>query len=339
MKIKRKSILDALRAVQPGVASKESIQQSASFVFDDGRVFSYNDEISVSVPLVTGLTGSVPAKEFQAFISKLKVEDIDIKSEGNELLIVAGKSQAGICMEDEIKLPLEELGMPEDWTELPKEFSNAVQACLFSTGKDQTKFMLTHVHVNGDCVESSDGYRATRYYMAEGSESCFPENLLIPLNAAKNIVSYGVNEYSITNGWLHFRNADDIVFSCRWPDGDTYPNIDHLIDAQGTPIQLPAGLLEVMDRAVVLADGERLTLFMEGNGSLIMSTEKDTGWFEEETDIDYKGNPLEFDMYPDFLSKILKIKATTTVNDKLMKFETNEFIHVVALLPPKKKGK
>lgn len=334
MKINRKELLKALQAVKPGVATNETIEQSASFVFNDNRVFSYNDEISVSVPLKLDLTGSVPAKEFLALINKMSAEEVTLTVNGNEIQVVGGKSKAGLRLESEIKLPLEEIGMPEGWNELPAKFCEGVQFCLFSAGKDQTKYILTHIHVSQDCVESSDGYRATRYYMHE--DQAFSTPLLIPTVAAKDVVAYTPHEYATTDGWLHFRNKDDMVFSCRCAD-ETYPNIDIFIEAKGESIQLPEGLDAIMDRGSVLSEGQRLTIILEDGGNLVLATENDAGWFEEETKVAYKGKPLEFDIYPEFLTKILKVKAEVTVSEKLMKFETDDFTHVVALLTTKKK--
>ena len=47
MKINRKDLIKVLKKVQPGLASQEIIEQSGAFVFTDGRVFTYNDEIAV----------------------------------------------------------------------------------------------------------------------------------------------------------------------------------------------------------------------------------------------------------------------------------------------------
>lgn len=338
MKLKRAELLAALKAVTPGLSAKDTIAQASSFVFDKGRVFSYNDEISVSAPFKSGFTGSVPAKEFSALINKLKAEEITLTVEKNELHVSSGKSQAGLRLEDEIKLPLEELGMPNSWTLLPKTFNAGVKACIFSAGKDQTKYVLTHIHVNGDVIESSDGYRATRFYMEEGCAGLFPEPLLIPAGAAKYVTDYQPTSYAITNGWIHFSNESGLVFSTRWPEGESFPDISAFVDAEGHTITLPAELSDMMDRGTVLAEGNRLTIILD-KGTLVLATESDAGWFEEETKIEYKGEGLEFDTYPEFLSSILKMKAKVSVTPKLMKFETDDMVHVVALLPLQKKGK
>lgn len=338
MKIKRTELLEALKAVQPGTSSNETIQQSCSFVFDNDRIFTYNDEISVSTPFKLGITASVPAKEFQALINKLKGEDVTIESDGSELRIASGKSNAGLRMEEEIKLPLEELGMAEDWITLPADFDKAVKECLFSCGKDQTKYLLTHVHVKGDYAESSDGYRATRYTMEKVEKDTFETPLLIPAGAAKYVVTYRPCEYAFTDGWIHFRNDADEIFSCRWPEGETFPDLDTLFSISGESLTLPEELIGMMERGKVLAEGNRISVILEKN-TLIIATENQSGWFEEEAPMVYKGKALEFDTYPEFLSSILKMKAKTEVSDKVLKFETDDLVHVVALLPPQKRGK
>lgn len=335
MKIKRSILSDALKAVQPGLATKEMINQSASFVFTEGRVFTYNDEVAVSMPLAVDFEGAVSAKEFQALINKFKTEEISIELNKGELLVTGGKSKAGLRLETNITLPLEELGMPEEWIELPEKFCKAVQFCLFSASKDANKAVLMNIHVFDQFVESCDNYRVTQYDMGKDAEGVFDEELLIPASAAKDIIVNKPVEYAITDGWLHFRNEDDITFSCRYFEAE-YPDFSVFLECVGTNIEFPATLPDILDRADVLSDGERVTIILEGN-DLIVTTENDAGWFEEGIDTKYKGKPVEFDIQPDFMKSIMKFNGTAVIGERALRFDSENFVHVVKLLMPKAK--
>ena len=51
MKINKQQFIEALELVKPGLAAKEIIEQSTSFVFRAGQVITYNDEVAVHAPV------------------------------------------------------------------------------------------------------------------------------------------------------------------------------------------------------------------------------------------------------------------------------------------------
>ena len=48
MKLNKADLQRALEIVKPGLANKEMIEHSTSFAFINGKVITYNDEISLS---------------------------------------------------------------------------------------------------------------------------------------------------------------------------------------------------------------------------------------------------------------------------------------------------
>jgi DNA polymerase III sliding clamp (beta) subunit (PCNA family) len=339
MKIKRLELLSALQAVSPGLASKEVIEQSTCFIFLDDQVITYNDEIAVSSPIEVGFEGAVPAKEFQALISKLKSDDVELELDesGGELRLKGSKAKSGFRVDSDIKLPIKDLAQPDDsdWIKLPASFCDAVSFCLFSVSKDQTKQVLTCIHVHSTFVESTDNFRVTRYDM--GKTKSFKEPLLIPAQAARAVVGYKPTQYAKTDGWLHFKNESGLQFSCRI-FSEEFPVIAHLMDVTGNKLQFPASLDEIMDRANVFSNGERITITAEGN-KLTVASEGDTGWFNEAARITFDAEPIIFEISPEFMKSILKHTDTAELTEKLLKFSGENFTHVVALMKPVKKEK
>lgn len=333
MKINRMLLLNALNAVMPGIAQREVIEQSASFVFTKGRVFSYNDEVAVSHPIKLDLEGAIPAKAFRALINKVRTEEINLKINKGELFLSSSKAKAGLRLETEISLPLEEIGMPIDWIELPETFCEAIKFCLFSASKDESKAVLTCLHVFDNFVESCDNYRITCYNMGEGTHKAFPEDLLIPAFAAKDIVSNDPVEYAVTDGWLHFRNKKDVTYSCRYMEGE-YPDFSPFLECDGDSIEFPEGLTEILERADVLSDGERVSIILESD-SLLVCSENESGWFEETCTIEFDGEGVEFDIHPEFMKSLLKFKGRAAISDKVLRFDSESFCHVVQLLAQK----
>lgn len=331
MKINRIELVQACKSVFAGVAVKELIAQSSSFVFKNDRIYSYNDEVAVSYPMGVGFEGAVPAKEFLSLITKVKAAEIALTVNKGELILVGSKAKAGLRLDENIILPLEDIGMPEEWIELPEIFNKAVSFCLFSASKDDSKAILQNIHIKGQFVESCDNYRLTRYNMGDSLD----DELLIPAEAAKDIVSHKPTEYAITEGWLHFRNDEDVTFSCRKFEAE-YPDFTPYLKCEGEEIVFPSTLPEIMDRADVLSDGARVSIILEKD-LLIVCTENQAGWFEESVETKYAGTDAEFEIQPEFIKSILKHKGTATVGEKVLKFESDDFQHVVQLLVPKKK--
>ena len=164
MKIDRQKLQEALAIVKPGLATKELLEQTTSFAFLGTRVVTYNDELSVSHP-VEGLDfrGAIKAEELYGLLSRLNKGEVDVELTKKELLIQCGRVKAGLALEREIELPIEEeIGLIEDWHSIPdqaqfaKHLKFAMQTC--SGDMSQQKLTCVCVRKNG-LVQGSDGFR------------------------------------------------------------------------------------------------------------------------------------------------------------------------------------
>ena len=63
-----------LEAVSPGLATREAIEQSSCFVFKDGRVMTFNDEVACSIDCELGFDGAVAAKPLRSAVWALEAE-------------------------------------------------------------------------------------------------------------------------------------------------------------------------------------------------------------------------------------------------------------------------
>jgi len=338
MKVNRLELINALQAVMPGLSQREIILQSTSFVFtEDGAVVTYNDEIAVSHPIKVNFVGAVPAKEFFAFINKIKTEEIEITASDSEI-IVGSKAKAGLRLEPNITLPIQDLAQPEDsdWKKLPKSFCEAASFCMFTVSRDQTKPVLTCLHVNGQYIESTDNYRITRFDMGAEAKKIFKgdhASLLIPAHAAKSIIGYSPISFATTEGWAHFKNAEGLQFSCRIFE-EEFPDIEQYMKVSGDIVQFPASLIDILDKASVFSNGERVTISLE-EGKLLVTSEGTSGWFKEPARVNYEGESIAFEISPDFMKSIRKITDTAEISKNVMKFSGENFTHIVALIKAK----
>ena len=334
MKANRKKLLADLSLVKAGLATKEVLEQSTSFVFQGGFVYTYNDEIAISHPVDIDVTGALRAKEFLALLNKTADAELDLVTTDAGLEVKGKKYTATIKLSAEILLPINELEIPTEWDPLPKNFGAAVKFCLFSVSKDMTKPALTCIHAFADKVESSDNHRLTIRYFAK---PFFKEPLLIPANAAKELVGFGAISYKACGGWLHFCSENDTVFSCRTYDDLLFPSLEKVIELEDSgEVKFPEDMQETLGRASIFSESQlkldqRIKVGLDGK-NLTIEGQGDAGKIKETARVRYTGEPCHFYINPDFLASVLKLKSSALVGADRLLFEDDEFIHVVALL-------
>lgn len=327
--MKRQDLLNALELVKPGLANREIIQQSTSFAFMNGRVVTYNDEISISHPIKElDIEGIVQADELYKFLSKTKAEEIVAETKDNEIQITAGKAKVGLILNQEIALPLEEIGKKSKWKTLPDDFMDAVKFTLFSCSKDMSRPKLTCLNIRKDgIIESSDGYRLTQFQISVIPIPAF----LLPGTSAQELIKYDMNKIAHGEGWIHFKNDFDTVFSCRIFD-ESFPDTKKLIEVKGTQIQFPKSMQRILERAMVFAKRDH---FLNESINIEIVKKKITikaksasGWFEESANIRYRGESITVSVNPAFLKDILDRLRTCILGECRAKFEGNNWVHV-----------
>lgn len=328
MKINRNEILSVLETLQKGLSQKEVVQQSSSIIFKKGYAFSYNDEVAVSHPIKTDLVGAVPGKELYQLISKVSSEEVELTIKDNELFVKGSRAKAGLRLEAEIHLPLDELGSPDKWIELPENFCEAVSFCIPTCCKDLTFPALVCVHITSEYAESCDNYRVTRCEFVEASKA-FKKPILVPASNLKAILDTNPVEFASTDGWVHFKNEEGVIISSRTYQ-DEFPDVEGFLQVKGKKTSLPKNLNSVLDRANVISDGERITIEVE-DSVLTVKAQGKAGWFEEKMKTK-EGVNFEFDITPEFLKSVLKLDAEMIVGKTMLAFKGEGFIHSVLLL-------
>ena len=334
MKLNKTELQRALEIVKPGLANKEMIEHSTSFAFINGKVITYNDEISLSHP-VPGLEieGAVQATELYQLLSKLKKDDIEITVEGGQIILKSSsRSRAGLTLQQDIKLPLEEIGDVGKWKTLPEDFSRQVDFATGSCSRDMSKPVLTCVHVNKDGrIESSDGFCISRSKM----EKAMPvKTFLLPASSAVQLGRLIPTKIAEGTGWIHFKTDEGTVMSCRIFE-DEFPDIDAFLVVEGITVTFPKTIVDALDKASVFSKrdhflDEHVTVVLQDNRIQVKSKSL-TGWFEEELNMKYSDAPLSFDITPYLLRGILEETLTCVVCEDRLKFEGADWEYVTTL--------
>lgn len=336
MDVNRKKLQEALERVRPGLSNNEVIEQSTTFAFMNGRVVTYNDEVSVSHPVegLDELSGAVEASKLYPFLNKLTGDEVRMSmNEKFELVVASGKARAGFLLQQEIKLPLnEEVAQKGKWKLLPENFVKAISFVITACGSSMNRPVLTCIHVNrAGYVEGSDGYRIARY---ELSGEMPVDTFLIPAASASDLIKISPNRIAEGKGWVHFRTVDKTEFACRIFE-DKYPNTVPFLKVEGKALTLPKDINDMLNRASIFA--KRETILEESvkisleKGILRMNSDDETGWFEEETEMDYKEGKMHFSIAPYLLRSILNETQGCTLGEQRIKFEGEGWKYVSLL--------
>jgi len=329
--MQKQELITALEKVKPGLANKDFIEQSTSFAFMDGKVITYNDEISISHPVKDlKIEGAVQAEELYQFLSKTKTKEIKITTTDNEVQIKSGKSKAGLTLHNEIKLPLKEMKSQGKWKSLPDGIIEAMKFTMFSCSRDMSKPVLTCVNVTDKYVEASDNFRITRYKIP----SIPVKSFLIPVTSVRELIKYEVKKIAEGEGWIHFKTEDGTVFSCRIFE-DTFPDVSRYMKVKGETVLFPRSIKSLLDQASVFVKednklDEAVAIFISDR-NIRVKGKGDAGWFEGEAKIQYKGSPISFSVNPTFLQDILDKLTSCIIGENVMKFSGNNWDHVISL--------
>ena len=338
--MQKQELLKALEAVRPGLAKNDLIEQTTSFAFMDKRVVTFNDEISVSYPIDIGITGAVRAEELYALLHKIipkKDDQIDIEQAENEIRIHGKRTTAGVKLQNEINLPLDEVDeVQEEWHPVPKDLFEALKLCAFSASKDMTRPILTCLCCNAKkgAVYSSDSYRISKRLL-KGLEQSF----LIPATVASELVKYNFTHYQVQENWVHFKDEQDgTLFSFRTVEGE-FPIErveEYLQEGEESYVELPADMRGALDRAGIFAKREsvidqEVQIEIKGN-CLTVTGRGEYGWLTEKMKIDNSiGKDCSFLINPNFLQQVLDLTNKFNVTETFARFTGPEFTHLLAL--------
>lgn len=339
MKINRANLLTALEIVKPGLANKDLIEQSTSFAFMGDRIVTYNDDISISHPIQgLELQGAIKAEKLYQILGKLKQEEISLEISTGEIVLKSGRAKAGLAIQAEIKLPLEEeVAYKEKWKTLPKKFVEAVSMTMGSAAKSMTRPILTCVNIRKDgVVESSDNYRVMQYNMKEEMPI---ETILLPVSAAVVMVKLLPNKIAKGKGWIHFKNEEGTILSCR-VFSDKFPDTTLVMEGKGTKFVFPEAVKDLIERVSVFAKRDHMLdeviHISMYDGKLKMRGESDTEWFEETIKMDFKGDETSFYITPYLLKSIVSQTNSGILAKGKLKFKGDNWTYVAFLKTPKK---
>ena len=331
----RKKLLGMLETLQPGLAPHDAIEQATNFVFKDGFVWSFNDEIAVSHPLPANLelTGAVAAEPLLKLLAKSSGDTVVLAATEDELFVKCGKGQAGIAFA-EVKLPVETIPMPKEdgWWKTDLDFLEKLRLASLSVERSKSMQILSCVSIEETRALGCDNFQLT-VAAFEKPLKCF-KPVLLQGSMLRHVLPFLPNGVAQVGNWIHFINKDDVVLSCRITEGE-YPDVSGFLNVEGTRVKLPEALSDLLERAGVFTDskeeGNKVNLVLGKDGSLKVSSRNGSGWFKETLEAPSKGIEFQLDVDPEILRSALKLGHTLVVGKAAMLMNGKNFQHVISL--------
>jgi hypothetical protein len=338
--MKRIALLNALKMVLPGVDKSGStvLEGANTFIFDGQYIKSFNDNLSVSYPFETKIKCSIKAEEFFKSIDKMSGEDINIELKDSKLQINDGSTELLMNIsEANIEQYIDNFDLDNlDWKDLPKDFFEGINQCIFSASTRPDQGVLNAISINGKNIMSSDNLRIS-WFVMDGEI----DTLLLPLNAAKELCKIPkLSSYFIGENWAHFAN-EEVIISTRIMLGE-YPStkIEELFTPENsTKYSFPAGTSKSLEKAEILSYSDPegnydnfISIYAQKD-HLFFKGERIYGSIKDKIKIDPKSFPadIEIRIAPSFLKSILAHSNEFQVkNESLILFSSNKFKHLIS---------
>jgi hypothetical protein len=337
--INRTKFLSQLELLQAGLSSRELLEQSSCFVFKDGVVHTFNDEVSCSIPTeLASFTGAIVAAPLLAILRKMPEDQVTIEATASEIVVAGKNRKCGITAESEVLLPIDSVERPTKWKKLPDDFAASVKLAQSVVAKNEARFVFTCVHIHAAGIEGGDNSQFVRVSLNTG----FREPVLVKGPSINSIVELGMTEFALTDAWVHFKNAVGLVLACR-RYVESYPDLTPIMNVEGgSHIALPKGLDEAIDKASIFAndtaDSGNVIVTVKP-GKLLLKGAGAFGWYKEIKKVRYSGPCFTFMIAPAMLQQIVKSYNDCQITANRLYVQNGSVQYISSLRTPSETAK
>jgi hypothetical protein len=328
MKLDRKSFLQKLLCVQPGLG--KTIQQSDCIVFKKGRLYTLSQEIacSLSSDLPVTMEAAVPAEKFLKLLERFSEEEIDVSLEESVFHVKAKRKNSKLPTEQDIVLPVDEVDRPGKklWKKLHEDFSEAVEL-VSKCCKKEGDFANECIHVHPEFLESSDNVKMIRYPL----KTFVKKSVLVRGRSLKAMTQLGMTMGQETDNWLHFWTPMGLRLSVKKFDLEHYPDLSQFLNLRGKKINFPQGLeTGIMTAEVFKNEQDNISVKLSENLLTIVG-ESSHGEYREERDVEYDGKSFSFFCSPKLFAELVSEHTVLEVTECSLRVDAGKFVFVTSV--------
>jgi hypothetical protein len=160
------------------------------------------------------------ARQFLKVLEKTKNDEIEIIDKTDYWQIKAGKMTAKINMQTKIDYWVDEIKQIQFQNQevhpLPNNFYDGLHLCKLRSASSKRG-----VYVNGNMMISTDEIRLNFYELERSMNCSFWVDDLAIIELLK--IKEKMVECSVSDAWVHFKNEEGTLFSCKRNDDSKYP--------------------------------------------------------------------------------------------------------------------
>ena len=229
MGVNRKELIKAIKTVLPGTYNK--INGVDCVVFDSNWIRTFNDNLSFSYRIETGVSGVVDAEHLRKVLPKMDGKTIQCIADTHSIVLRDSRTTLRLTQlpEDEAKMLKTNIASLEieglNWQPLPKGFAEGLPLCLLKERKDSLSGKLYGVVFVGRDIIATDNYRISRYRM---ESSISDEPFRLNTKAASKL-NKDFEYVAIKGDWFHLKSKDNLIASVRTMPTKEYP-IDEVME-------------------------------------------------------------------------------------------------------------
>jgi len=325
-----KELLNQLEYVTPGLDKKELVEQSSCFVFRKGRVWTFNDEIACSIKCDLKIEGAVFAEDLMKILRSLKDDriSIEVKESRNKMLIQAKQARGATLFSKDILLPIDVVEVPKTWRPLSEEFIDGLKLVHTCASRKTAQAELTYVHIHPEYLEACDGVQAGRYLVAMPMKNPF----LVQESSLRHVLTISPKQIGLTPRWVHFKNADGFIMSCR-RNRDVYEELGDLFKVKGKSFTMPKGLksdISIQEWLASRTEDHRIMVTLE-KGHMLVRADTSATWWVKRRRVRYDGPKLTFLIDPKLLIAITEQFDDCEITDKRLLVDCGRLKYVTAL--------
>lgn len=336
MKFFRQDLLRILESCIAGLNTKESLEQSSCFIFDNGSVTTYNGEILCRSTVVNDegskfiCHGAVPAKPLLDTLRKSPDEVITVEAHDDHITIKGTGRKQKIVMSSDIMLSTHEVEEPNDFVDLPPVFSEALSLVATFAGKDLESYELNCVAIGPKGLQATNRFTAIRYIVASGRTE---GAVLIRAASIKPLTGLGLAKASYGKEFVWFETYAGTKVAVRLIMAD-YPNLSGIFTEElRTKVDLPASAADMIGRSVPFvaenANGKIIEIRL-ANKVLTVEAKNAMGEFYEEKEINYEGESVAFRVNPESFNHLFRSGAAIEVTSTSLRTKGDGYCLVIS---------
>ena len=352
MTIDRKQLLESLKFAMPGIETGTvTLQGADTFIFYNGKIYTYNDSVSVCVPIIQSglleenIEGAVKAEEFFKIISKLPNDEINfLVTENKSWILKSGKAKVEMTLIDfDYQSRIKEIEPKDDWVKLNDEFISGVSICKMAVNKTP----LNGIYVKEDRIISTDGWQMNKFKM---EKTKLPEFWISDSSVDELLKIKSFEEMQLNDNWVSFKTKDGLILSLKTLNISQFPceKVEKLLEVSKPKetdfhAKFPKELFNVIDRATSFGIdiSERIAVrLVLSKEKIEVSSERASGKYsekvawDEEIKIDFEPITIYVDAtMMEFIAKrSLEFYLYNSTGVPRLLFVTEQSIHLMSTL-------